>query len=159
MFVCSRELIRQAFSAWEIVISIEFTETDAPTEAADIAFVFEDHDRNFVDAGGRRRTRIASAGVGVASASYPPAARISIRRGGGERWSTFQVQEAPERVDLFLVLIHEIGHALGLRHSTERTSVMYPVLERTPGEQLPVISNDDVERLRSLYGECVECAF
>jgi hypothetical protein len=30
---------------------------------------------------------------------------------------------------------------------------MFPMFERGVGEQLPVISNDDVERLRALYGK------
>lgn len=50
-----------------------------------------------------------------------------------------------------MVLIHEIGHSLGLQHSNDKNSIMYPIFERDVGEQLPVISNDDVERLRLLY--------
>jgi len=45
-----RELIRQAFSAWEIVISMDFVEVPASPpnndtiETADIEFVFDYHD-------------------------------------------------------------------------------------------------------------------
>jgi len=63
------------------------------------------------------------------------------------------VQADEGKLDIFLVLIHQIGHALGMRHSSDRTSVMYPIFEREVGEQLPVISSKDVELLRSLYGE------
>ncbi len=44
-----------------------------------------------------------------------------------------------------VVLLHEIGHALGLAHSGEKDAVMY--YEPTAAE----LSEDDVEGLRSLY--------
>uniref|UniRef100_A0A183BX79 Peptidase_M10 domain-containing protein n=1 Tax=Globodera pallida TaxID=36090 RepID=A0A183BX79_GLOPA len=86
--------------------------------------------------------------LAVAKASSPPKAHISLN--ADEKWSTFQTQEEG-KLDIFLVLLHEIGHALGLRHSGDENSVMFPMFERPVGDHLPVISNDDVERLRALY--------
>ncbi len=91
-----------------------------------------------------------SSGLGIASATPPTHSRIVFA--ARERWSTFQVQEEGSKLDIFLVLIHQIGHALGLSHSPDRQSVMFPLFERKVGEQLPVISNEDVDRLRALYG-------
>ena len=46
------------------------------------------------------------------------------------------------------VATHEIGHALGLRHSTVKGSVMWPIVKH--GE--PEIHEDDIKGTRSLYG-------
>lgn len=48
---------------------------------------------------------------------------------------------------LFATAIHEIGHALGLAHSTVSNSVMYPI-----GGSVVKLSSDDIAGLRALYG-------
>lgn len=87
--------------------------------------------------------------MGISSGGFPNKSRIWLDQ--TEKWSTFQIQEE-DKIDIFLVLIHEIGHALGLSHSSNRNSIMFPIFEHNVGTQLPVISNEDVERLRMLYG-------
>uniref|UniRef100_A0A914GWW3 Matrix metalloproteinase n=1 Tax=Globodera rostochiensis TaxID=31243 RepID=A0A914GWW3_GLORO len=138
-----KELIAQAFHAWEIVIKIDFLET-GNADHAQIIFSF-DSDRSKKAA---KNDEDEKTGLAVAKASSPPKAHISLN--ADEKWSTFQTQEEG-KLDIFLVLLHEIGHALGLRHSGDENSVMFPMFERPVGEHLPVISNDDVERLRALY--------
>ncbi|XP_043928524.1 matrix metalloproteinase-20-like [Protopterus annectens] len=53
--------------------------------------------------------------------------------------------------NLFTVAAHEFGHALGLGHSTDPTSLMYPTYKyQNPiGYRLP---QDDVKGIQSLYG-------
>ena len=49
---------------------------------------------------------------------------------------------------LIHVAVHEIGHALGLRHSNVRGSVMWPTASRGT----PKLSRDDIDGIRNLYG-------
>lgn len=49
--------------------------------------------------------------------------------------------------DLFSVILHESGHALGLNHSTVRGAVMYPTLGTYTG-----LHPDDIQAVQFLYG-------
>lgn len=49
--------------------------------------------------------------------------------------------------DTYSVLLHEIGHALGLVHQDDPHSVMYPMYRRTSG-----LGTLDIAAIRSLYG-------
>lgn len=50
-------------------------------------------------------------------------------------------------IDLFSVVLHEAGHALGLGHTDRPDSVMYPYYRR-----LSALSEDDIAGIRNLYG-------
>ncbi|CAD5211694.1 unnamed protein product [Bursaphelenchus okinawaensis] len=137
-FTDVRELVKQAFSAWEIVIAIEFIEVRT-AHNADIVIRFEN--TNPIN-----NTDHSSFSVG--SATGPVKSTIWLRE--SEKWDVFQKQEEG-KIDLFLVLVHEIGHVLGLDHISDPNSVMFPVFQRKTGDELPVINSDDVERLRTIY--------
>ena len=49
---------------------------------------------------------------------------------------------------LLYVAVHEIGHALGLRHSDVKGTVMWPTASRGT----PKLHQDDIDGIRSLYG-------
>jgi hypothetical protein len=49
--------------------------------------------------------------------------------------------------DVFSVALHELGHALGLDHSTDGTAVMYPYYTRV----VSGLARDDIKAIRSLY--------
>ncbi|KFK44477.1 hypothetical protein AALP_AA1G261400 [Arabis alpina] len=53
-------------------------------------------------------------------------------------------------VDLESVAVHEIGHILGLGHSSVQDSIMYPTI--TTGRRKVDLTSDDVEGVQYLYG-------
>lgn len=83
----------------------------------------------------------------LAHAFYP----ISSRIGGdahfdlGEKWTLWDSEDS---TSLFAVAIHEIGHSLGIGHSSESKSIMYAWYRPQHIE----LHDDDKHAINSLYG-------
>lgn len=67
------------------------------------------------------------------------------------RQSAWTLGTTDVQVDLQSVVIHEFGHALGLKHSNVQGSVMYSGYKR--GNLLREPAADDISGLRAIYGE------
>ena len=55
--------------------------------------------------------------------------------------------------NLYRVAAHELGHSLGLSHSTDIGALMYPNYIYTGDVQL---SQDDIDGIQAIYGEYKE---
>ena len=122
---------RDAFAAWSAVEGVTFVET---TGAADVEVRFDPID-------GRDGT------VGEAAFFYNPAtghidgAEITMDR--AEPWNA---------ADYYNVLVHEIGHTLGLAHSDAPGSVMGAGYDWHGVDTRLPLHPDDIAGVRALYG-------
>ncbi|CAI2349844.1 unnamed protein product [Caenorhabditis sp. 36 PRJEB53466] len=81
----------------------------------------------------------------VAHSMYPPYGVIHLD--GDEDWHNHNGPE--DSIDIRLVLLHEIGHTLGLRHSRHKSSVMKNNYEHLKSDIW--LSKYDIRAVRSLY--------
>lgn len=145
--VTIRAVVREAFSRWAAVAPLRFVEVrdvgPAPS-AADY------------DATGKPMIRLGHRPIDgaygvLAYGYYPGDSGLSgdVQFDTGERWT---VNPATGQ-DLLEVATHEIGHALGLGHSTAATSVMRASYSGYfNGLGTSKLFADDVAGIRALYG-------
>ncbi|MCE3215418.1 hypothetical protein HAX54_002332 [Datura stramonium] len=135
----------RAFDRWREVTPLTFTETDSYRSAdIRIGFFAGDHgDGNPFD--GPMKI--------LAHAFSPPTGFFHLD--GEENWVVDGefLKEGMSRisaVDLESVAVHEIGHLLGLDHSSEKEAIMFPTLGA--GVRKVELSSDDIVGVQMLYG-------
>jgi len=137
-----RNIVRQAFDVWAGVTDLEFTEVTGAA-GADIllSWVTGDHgDGSPFDGPGHV----------LAHAFFPPPVNPHPGIAGdmhfddAETWSD---TGAGGTIDLLTVAIHELGHALGLRHSNDSNAIMFPTYSG-PNHTL---GSDDIAGIREIY--------
>ncbi|KAJ6291654.1 hypothetical protein OIU76_023689 [Salix suchowensis] len=118
------------------VTSFTFTEaTDGASADIVIAFYSGDHgDGDPFDGPGRI----------LAHGFFPQDGRLHYD--ADENWST---NPAMDQTDLESVSVHEIGHLLGLHHSNDRESIMYPSIQI--GTKKRDLTQDDIDGIHALY--------
>ncbi|KAH8490071.1 hypothetical protein H0E87_022552, partial [Populus deltoides] len=82
---------------------------------------------------------------GDAHASSPEGGRLHFD--ADEKWSA---NPAMDQIDLESVAVHEIGHLLGLDHSSDSNAVMYSKIP--PGTVKRDLAQDDIDGIHALYG-------
>nr|GMD18224.1 metalloendoproteinase 2-MMP-like [Ipomoea batatas] len=141
----AKGVFARAFDRWSEVTPLTFTET-ASFSAADIRVGFFRGDHGDGDP-------FDGALGTLAHAFSPPDGRLHMD--GDENWvldgdflsSAGSVLSA---TDLESVAVHEIGHILGLGHSSVEGTIMYPTL---PAKTRKVeLADDDIKGVQELYG-------
>ncbi len=128
------QVVRDAFAEWVNYAGLTFTETGTAglANSIDILWAAGDHgDGNPFDGPS-----------GTLAHAYFPEFGGDMHFDEAENWTT-----TGGGIDLFAVAVHEIGHALGLRHSENDAAVMAPFYAGAISGLHP----DDIAGVRAMY--------
>ncbi|XP_015901700.4 metalloendoproteinase 1 [Ziziphus jujuba] len=130
-----RSVAAQAFAEWQRHSQFTFEEVQ-PLSRSDLTlgFFVGDHGDGFPFDGSYNI---------LGHAFSPTNGRLHLD--GDETWTV----GVPSDVDLFSVVLHEIGHLLGLAHSLDQNAVMYA--QYTPAAIKRTLIQDDIDGIRALY--------
>uniref|UniRef100_A0ACD5VA22 Uncharacterized protein n=1 Tax=Avena sativa TaxID=4498 RepID=A0ACD5VA22_AVESA len=137
------EVFARAFARWSEATTLNFTETAREADAdITIGFYGGDH--------GDGEGFDGPLGT-LAHAFSPTDGRFHLD--AAETWvasGDVSVASSEAAVDLESVAVHEIGHLLGLGHSSVEGAIMYPTI--TSRTRKVDLASDDVVGIQSLYG-------
>jgi len=138
-----KNAIRSAFTLWASVTNLTFTEVSKSSQA-DIVILWA------TGAHGDGANFDGKNGV-LAHAFYPPPNGGAIAGDAhfddAEKWTTNTRNNGAQPIDLITVAAHEIGHSLGLGHSSVSGALMYPYYTGSHR----YLHTDDVNGIRYLY--------
>uniref|UniRef100_A0A0B6Z285 Peptidase metallopeptidase domain-containing protein n=1 Tax=Arion vulgaris TaxID=1028688 RepID=A0A0B6Z285_9EUPU len=134
----TRQIISDALKVWSAATPLSFTEVRDSNADMMVMFASQYHSDGYPFDG---------KGMVLGHAFFPgPGKGGDTHFDDDENWTT----NSSDGVDLFMVAAHEFGHALGLAHSGDPSSLMYPWYMGFEGKfQLP---EDDFRGITSLYG-------
>ncbi|KAM3615875.1 uncharacterized protein V6R79_008903 [Siganus canaliculatus] len=128
--------IRNALNVWADVTPLTFKKLHSGIADIMISFGSKEHgDFNPFDGPN-----------GLLAHAYPPGAGIGgdTHFDEDEHWT-----KDSTAYNLFIVAAHELGHALGMAHSSDPGALMFPIYSYATGFPL---AEDDIEGIQALYG-------
>lgn len=132
-----KSLFQDAFDRWSNVTGLNFTETLKFNES-DIPIAFLKFDGEGGMVGGAYISN--SHHLGIMFFDFK------------EKWvlSSKGVVIKEGDVDLESFVMHQIGHILGLEHSSVEEAVMYPIV--LPKQKVELVNDDDLKKIQKIYG-------
>jgi len=116
-----RNLIRDAFAAWEAYLDIDFVEV-SDSSSVDIRLGWDAIDGQSGTLGE------AVYSYQYTTSEYDSLTQAEIRFDWAENWTSDADYTGGTYENFYAVALHEIGHALGLDHSTDPNTLMYAYL-------------------------------
>ncbi|GIY98429.1 matrix metalloproteinase-17 [Caerostris extrusa] len=137
-----RSQLRKAFQVWSAASALTFQEVQGHSADILVSFLKGQHGDGYpFDGEGAVLAHAFFPGEGIGGDAHFDA---------DERWLSSQPEDEDEGVNLFAVAAHEIGHSLGLSHSSTPGSLMFPYYQAM-GEYF-TLPKDDADGIRHLYG-------
>ena len=121
--------IENAFSVWQNVCNLKFERVFDGSQVMNIAFLTDDEKQN-AEINCPYKLNNKKSGT-LAHGFYPGNSTLSgDLHFDNERWSDQKKVSEDGKFNLFSVAVHEIGHCIGLFHSTEdKDSIMRPIYQ------------------------------
>lgn len=139
----ARDAVRAAFSTWGAVVPFEIREVGS-LDVADVVVDWRpanDPDRSMI--GGVVAHADWPGACALVTSSRPKPLHFDVTE---HTWAVGAVAGA---LDIETIAVHETGHLVGLRHSSDRTAVMYPTVRFDVTAR--TLRPDDLAAIASLY--------
>ena len=140
-------VVNDSFAQWESITNVNFArvaDSGAPLASGS-------YQQGSPDFGDIRIGGFAQGSNVLAFTLYPPPTNGSSSS-GDVVFNSNQQWNIGSNYDLQTVLMHEVGHALGMGHSTDPTAVMYAYYGGVDSR----LNSDDVAGVRSIWGPRAE---
>ncbi|XP_006038117.1 neutrophil collagenase [Alligator sinensis] len=136
------EAIKQAFEVWSNVSPMTFRRIEDGEADIMLSFQYRAHGDNSPFDGPN----------GILAHAFQPGLRIGgdVHFDEEETWAKYNTGYS-----LFIVAAHELGHSLGLSHSSDPGALMYPTYAYTDPKKFH-LPQDDINGIQSIYGQALK---
>jgi matrix metalloproteinase-20 (enamelysin) len=140
----AQQAVREAIEAWDRASGLTLTEV---TSGGDIVVSWEAGDHGDGHAFDGQGGSLGHAAYPYGSGRY--ATDGDVHLDDGENWAVgSQIRRYPEQIHLKTVVMHEVGHALGLDHSTRPSAMMW-----TTYTGIRSLTAADITAVQAIYGK------